>query len=170
MDHSDTHIIGKILVIIFIIELLGILLSLVGSGTNNPTFTQFNTFSGNINQTSFNLVHSFNSTAVTTINPISTTPIVNQLEWIYNGLATIINIIYVFFSLIYNFFSLMIQMLILIGYVFFVAIPSLLISNGIIGYILALGYGFIVIFLGYKFGKIVISFVAIIIGGLKSVI
>lgn len=168
---NDEHLIGGIFIVIFIMELIGLLLSFVSLGTANPAFTQFASFSTSINSTvsgittAFSPSHTIVSAAAATGNWF-----VDPFISIYNGIVWLVNFIYQGVSLIYDVIAMIVLMLGLIAYTLF-ALPLMLITaSGIIGDILGLGYGFIILFVAFKFGKIIIQYAKDIFGVITKVV
>ena len=170
MNHNDEELISKIMIVLFIIELIGIILVLYVKTTYSPiSLSEFNTLSHQVNSTSTGLASSFNATLLSPVAVVSA-PVAKQLDDLYNGFVVFVNIVYKFISLIIGLFALIFLMITLMGYVLLILIPTLLTSTGIIGYILSIGYGFILIFLAYKFGKIIYDFVLSFVGFIQGFI
>jgi len=165
---SDESSMAKILITLFIVEVVGILLAvLVGAGSNNPFLAQFANFSSNLNKGIVALTTSFaNCGALNCLTPlpVDNTPIASQLAWLVNIGIYVLNIIFKVFNLIFNVFDLVILVLGLLVYLFVVLIPSLLIATGILGYLLGIGYVFVVIFLAYYLFKIVVGIIGLMAG------
>ena len=88
--------------------------------------------------------------------------IVNAVLWIGNLLISIINLAINVIWMFVNLMSLMMLMIGLFGYLFVIFLPNVLTSVGAIGYILTLGYVFIICVLGYKYGHVILELVSVI--------
>jgi len=173
---SDEHAVSKILIALFVLEIIGILLSaLLGANVNIPALTQFSSFASNINSSANNLVGSFNTTiCLITFKPAchtsfmflqaSTIPIASQLISLINLFIWILNLVISVLAIFVFLLEILALIIVLLGFMFIVLIPSFFINVGILGYILGLGYAFIIVFLGYKYGKEIIELIRSVIG------
>jgi hypothetical protein len=157
MNEESERLFGRVLVLVFIIEIIGILLSFIGAGTANPQFKTLSTYTSEINGTATNAMNAFSSnhTLLTLIPPQNSFfGVATFLNWLYNGIATLINFVYRFAVMAFNLIALLFIMLLIIGYVLLILLPSLFISEGVVGYVLSIGYVYLVAFLAYKYGRI----------------
>lgn len=174
---NDEKIIAKIFVVLFVIELIGILLSLllIPSNSINPSLSQFNGFLTSVHQSTDNITLSVSSivcqislksnckVAFTYLQSTST-PIVSQLVSFANFFYWIGNMLWSIGSILVNIVLLIIEVLGLLVFIFLVLLPSLFQNVGTLGYLLGLGYLFIALYSGYIFVKILLEFKQKMIG------
>jgi len=188
---DDTSLLGKLLIGIFILEIIGIFFAYTfgandinGANSNFMSATSgFNSFTSLINGTTFNIANAFSSCSFKTLScskPISQiatsdqswflSGVANAVIWIGNILITIIDLIINAIWLLINIIALILLMIGLFGYIFVVFLPLVMTSIGPIGDLLTIGYVLIICVAGYKYGHIILNTLKIVISAAEKYI
>lgn len=172
---DDSALLGKIFVGAFILELIGVIFAItmantaVGAGAFSTD--SFNFFNDAVNGTTRNIVNSFSSCSfskLTCDSPLHQmeysqawfiSSVQNAIIWIGNALITLIDIIVNGLWIGINLMALVLLMIGLFGFIFVVFLPLILVAAGPVGYILTLGYVFIISLAGYKYGHIILDLI-----------
>lgn len=176
---DETSLLGKIFVGIVVLEFIGIILALTigSSGAQfNSAFDGFKFFISSVNATTSNIATSFSSCSFATLScnaPLQQMPylpsgifsgIPNAIVWLGNGIFTFIDLIVLAIWMGINILALVLVMMGLLGFMFAIFLPSIMVSVGPIGYLLSIGYVFIICLAGYKYGHIILDLAGMVIG------
>jgi len=187
-DH--TSLLGKMLVGVFILEVIGIIFALTIGTSPNGSSSQFTdstsgfyTFTSLINGTTSNIATAFSGCSFSTLScskPLTQlvyadqgwflSGVANAILWIGNILITFVDLIINIIWFVINILGLILLMIGMFGYVFVIFLPSIMVSIGPVGYLLTMGYALIISIVGYKYGHIILDLVSVMIAALQKVI